>query len=215
MTESARGRLIVVSGVDGSGKTTLLADLARVLRARGHRVTSVAALKPGTPVPLGWLREISPAPLLRQQAELWTAGYFALVFQHNQDRVIAPALNRGDWVLADRWGLDHLANQTALGVDPGPWRPAIDHAIKPDVHYLIDVPAELAAERIARRGGDPGIGSGEDFLRRCTGLMRSAAVDPAFSPVRILDGTQSKARLLAAALTDLVLATTAPKGRPS
>ncbi len=205
MSTPGSGRLVAVSGVDGSGKSTLLAGLARVLREDGHAVTSVAALKPRVGAPLGWLAELSPEPEIRQQAELWTAGYFALVFQHNLACVVEPALKRGEWVLADRWALDHAANQTALGVDPGPWRPALHRARKPDAHYLIDVPAELAAARIARRGGDPGIGSGERFLRCCTDLMRTAAADPVFAPVTILDGALPESRLLATAVEGLGL----------
>jgi dTMP kinase len=194
------GRLVAVSGVDGSGKSTLLAGLAAVLREQGIAVTQVAALKPQEPVPLGWLDEL---PAVRAQAELWITGYFALAFRHNLATVVEPALDRGDWVLADRWGLDHVANQIALGSDPGPWRPALDTARRPDAHFLVDVPAAVAAARIAHRGADPGIGSGTAFLGRCTALMREVATDPAFAPVMVLDGTRPTADVLTAVVQEL------------
>lgn len=197
------GRLIAISGVDGSGKSTLLAGLATALRARGGTVTSLAALKPRIEPALGWLRDLPAGRRLRAQAELWMAGYFALVFQHNLAMVVEPALRRGDWVLADRWSLDHVANQAALDVDLTLWRPALEQARRPDAHYLIDVPSGLAARRIAQRGDPPGIGSGDRFLRRCATQMRSAATDPAFAPVTILDGTWPPAQLLAAVLDGL------------
>jgi dTMP kinase len=198
------GHLVAVSGVDGSGKSTLLRGLAAALSDRGHVVTSLAALKPAAPVPLTWLSEItSPVPALRDQAELWTAGYFALVFQHNLACRVEPALARGEWVLADRWSLDHLANQTALDVDVTPWLPSLHTARRPDAHFLIDVPPETAGERIARRGGPAGVGTGKRFLGRCADLMLSAAASPGFAPVRVLDGTLPEPAVLAAALAFL------------
>jgi dTMP kinase len=199
------GRLIAVSGVDGSGKSTLIAGLEKALLARGHKVTMLAALKPRVDSPAGWLAQLRPVPQVRQQAELLMAGFFALAFQDNQAHVVEPALDRGEWVLADRWGLDHVANQAALGIDPAPWRPALACVRRPDAHYLIDVPAQMAAARIASRGGDPGIGSGERFLRRCTERMRMAAADSDFAPVTILDGTLPRLEILSAVLDGLGL----------
>ncbi|WP_433475108.1 dTMP kinase [Spirillospora sp. CA-142024] len=200
------GRLVAVSGIDGSGKSTLLDGLAAVLRGRGHRVVTVAALKPAATSPLPWLKQIPVGPDSRGPVEQWIAGYFTLVLLDNAATVVRPALEAGAWVLADRWVLDHIANQGAFGVDLEPWRTLLPSVPRPDVHFLIDVPAGIAGERIARRSTDPGVGAGEAFLSRCARLMRSEASE---ATVTVLDGTAPPEDVLSAAVAALDLSTAA------
>lgn len=186
-----RGRLIAISGCDGSGKSTLVRALIIALEERGVPVLGVSPLKPDTGGTARWARTIPvPGPL----KEAWIAQYFALVLADNAQRTIRPALLAGTWVVADRWALDHLANQSALGVPPeviGPWLGALP---TPDTHLLIDVPVRVALDRIRSRSQDPGFGDGERFLARASEGMRTAGV------ATILDGTRTPGELLEAAL---------------
>jgi dTMP kinase len=209
MSAAERGRLIAVSGVDGSGKSTLVAGIARTLTARGISLISLAALKPPVSASLAWMRGLSGIPHLREQAEQWMAGYFALAFQYNLACVVEPALDRGEWVLADRWSLDHVANQAALGLETGSWLAGLHAARRPDVHYLIDVTPDVAAQRIASRGGAAdGVGTGELFIRRCARLMLRTAADPAFAPVCVLDGALGERQILDLAMVGIATVTT-------
>jgi dTMP kinase len=132
--------------------------------------------------------------------ELWIAQYFALVLVDNAQRVVRPALDAGTWVVADRWALDHLANQAALGVPEeaiGPW---LDGLPTPDSHLLIDVPTNTALARVNSRTRNPGFGNGSEFLSRTAAGMRAAAAAAGVSTV--LDGTRSTEELLTAALAE-------------
>ncbi|SEG94240.1 dTMP kinase [Actinacidiphila yanglinensis] len=191
----ARGGLIAVSGIDGSGKSTLVSGLVRRLAGRGRTVRSVAALKPRDRSPVDWASRI-PQPGDAQARERWIAGYFTLVLASNAAEVVAPALDRGEWVVADRWALDHVANQRSFGLGLEEWMTWLKALPQPDVHLLVDVPPKTAARRIAARGKDPGVGHGRDFLSRCRGHMRQLAEEGAFGPVTVLDGSVNEAALL-------------------
>lgn len=194
-----RGRLIAVSGCDGSGKSTLVRALRSALEECGIPVSALSPLKPETGGVARWASGVSVPAQLR---ETWIAQYFALVLADNA-RAVSHALDAGTWVVADRWALDHVANQAALGVPQEEIEPWLAGLPAPDVHLLIDVPVHVARARIRARGQDPGFGDGAGFLTRAADGMRAAAAGTA----TVLDGTASPAELLEAALAH-VLATT-------
>jgi dTMP kinase len=135
--------------------------------------------------------------------EHWIAGYFALVLLHHADAVVKPALRAGRWVVADRWALDHCANQQAFGVDMRPWLPLLNAVPRPDVHILLDLPVGTAERHIASRGRDPGVGSGATFLSRAAALMRACAEHPNGAGIVVMDATMPPQALLAHAVTAL------------
>ncbi|MGW7244227.1 dTMP kinase [Streptomyces sp. NPDC054804] len=191
------GRLIVVSGIDGSGKSTLVSGLTRRLAGRGRTVRSLAALKPRDTSPVAWALQI-PSECDEEARERWIAGYFTLVLAANAAEVVTPALNRGEWVIADRWALDHVANQRSFGIELDEWTAWLKALPQPDSHLLVDVPAELAAGRIAARGKEPGVGRGHDFLTRCRSHMRALA-EEGTCPATVLDGSADEKAVLDAA----------------
>lgn len=98
---SARGRFIALEGGEGVGKSTQLRLLAEALRARGKGV--VTTREPGgTPG-----AEAIRAMLLDTAGDGWGPRAEALLFAaaraDHVDKVIRPALDRGDWVLTDRY----------------------------------------------------------------------------------------------------------------
>lgn len=110
------GTFLSFEGVEGCGKTTQLALLAEVLKARGEEV--VRTREPGG-TPLGEkIRELllNPAFHPTPWAELFLleAARAQLVAE-----VIRPALERGAWVLADRFADSSLAYQA--GARGLPW----------------------------------------------------------------------------------------------
>ena len=113
----ARGRLITVEGLDGAGKTTLVARLARALDERGQPVFVLR--EPGGVDVSERIRALVTDPELsvagRAEALLFAAARAQLV-----EEELLPLLERGDWVLLDRFVDSSLAYQGAgrgLGVD--------------------------------------------------------------------------------------------------
>lgn len=142
-----------LEGVDGSGKTTQLALLAGRLRQSGREVVTVRE-PGGTPVS-DRIRSLilSPENHIVPAAELllFSAARAQLVAQ-----VIAPALEAGKVVLADRFGWSTLAYQGfGRGMDPGPIRELFRIAcgdIWPLHSFLLDLPVSSMRDRLAGGG---------------------------------------------------------------
>ena len=143
------GRFITFEGIDGAGKSTHIEPLAARLRARGRRV--VCTREPGgTP-----LAEQLRALLLHEQMD--GVAETLLVFAARRDhleRVIAPALGRGETVLCDRFTDATFAYQGAgRGQDEAMLRDLerwVHGGLQPDLTLWFDVDPAIAAARRAK-----------------------------------------------------------------
>lgn len=146
--EPAGLRFIAFGGADGAGKTTQARLLAAHLRALGRRVVEVR--EPGGTQAGETVRTLllaSDAPLgARAEALLFAAARAQLV-----DDVIAPALARGETVVADRYVGSSLVYQgvvRGVGADAVRMINAIGTGgLQPDATVLLAVSAEQAAAR--------------------------------------------------------------------
>ena len=95
------GRFITLEGGEGVGKSTQLARLAEALRRQGKTV--VTTREPGGTPGAEAIRDL----LMTGGTDRWSAPVEALLFAaaraDHVERVIRPALDRGDWVLCDRF----------------------------------------------------------------------------------------------------------------
>ena len=87
------------------------------------------------------------------EAVLFSAGR-----DHHVNESIRPALERGDWVLCDRFSDSTAAYQGAGGgVKPGVVRAleriAVDRTT-PDMTIILDLPPEVGLKRAAERNGE-------------------------------------------------------------
>jgi dTMP kinase len=143
------GKLIVLEGIDGSGTTTQARLLCEWLSGRGIAVHLTREPSDG---PVGLLiREIlhgAHAPVAGDTMAL----LFAADRVDHLAREILPALQRGTHVVTDRYYHSSLAYQ-AIEADRG-WVEELNRrARRPDVTFLLDLPAEEAERRRAVRGG--------------------------------------------------------------
>ena len=114
----ARGRFISLEGGEGVGKSTQLAALADALAGRGLRV--IVTREPGGSPGAEAIRKL----LLEGDDTRWNARAEALLFaaarSDHIDKTILPAIERGEWVLSDRFLDSSLAYQGeagGLGID--------------------------------------------------------------------------------------------------
>ena len=145
-----RGLFVVFEGGDGAGKSTQVQLLARWLEERA--VPHVVTREPGG-TPLGArLREVllhtDDGPSPRAEALLFAADR-----AHHVERLVRPALERGEWVVSDRYVDSSIAYQGGgRGLDADAIadlsRWATDELV-PDLTALLDVPVDVGA---ARRG---------------------------------------------------------------
>ncbi len=139
-------------GGDGTGKTTQAELLAGWLRGNGHDV--LACRDPGS-TPLGeavrklLLDRHDLAIHRRSEMLLYMAARAQMV-----EEVIRPALEQGKTVVSDRYLLANVVYQgRAGGLDVGVlWEVGriATGGLMPDLTIVLDVPAELAAARLAR-----------------------------------------------------------------
>ena len=114
----ARGRFISLEGGEGVGKSTQLAALAEALTGRGLKVT--VTREPGGSPGAEAIRKL----LLEGDDTRWNSRAEALLFaaarSDHIDKTILPAIERGEWVLSDRFLDSSLAYQGeagGLGID--------------------------------------------------------------------------------------------------
>jgi len=127
-------------------------------------------------------------------------------------RVIRPALEAGDVVIADRYNLSTMAYQVAGGGLPFD---EVEQAIRlatgglvPDVTLVLDIPVEVGRERqrAARKVQDRFERQDDAFHRRVLEAYRHAQ-GPGVVHV---DATQSKKAVLDAAWKEVLAATALP-----
>jgi dTMP kinase len=143
----SKARFITFEGVDGAGKSTGLEWFVAALRQRG--IDLLVTREPGG-TPLGeQLREI----LLHQpmHAETEAMLMFAARREH-VEQVIHPALQRGTWVISDRFSDASFAYQGGgRGVPLAKLEQLeqwVHGDLQPDLTLLFDIPIEVARQRL-------------------------------------------------------------------
>ena len=141
------GRFITLEGIDGAGKSTHAAFVARHIRTRGRNV--VATREPGGTALGATLRLLLLNESMTRDTEALLM--FAARREH-LDLVIRPALERGDWVVCDRFTDATYAYQGGGHGMPAPRIHALEewtHAdCHPDLTLLFDVPAGVSRARL-------------------------------------------------------------------
>jgi dTMP kinase len=144
-----KAKFITFEGVDGAGKSTHLTWFAETLRKRGNEVL-VTREPGGTPVGES-LRDI----LLNQtmHAETEALLMFAARLEHIE-QVIKPALQRGIWVVSDRFSDASFAYQGGgRGVSVAKLEQLecwVHENFQPDLTLLFDLPVEVARQRLSK-----------------------------------------------------------------
>jgi dTMP kinase len=203
---NASTRFITLEGIEGAGKSTLARALEDALRERG--------------LPVLMTREPGGSPLAEQLRGLLLARgteaitptaetllMFAARSLHIEG-TIRPALERGSWVICDRYtdatrayqgagrGVDAgLIEQLAQAVHPGFW---------PQRTLVLDLPVAVGLARArARRGaGDRFEDEDQRFFERVRVRYRElAAAEP--QRVRLIDASAAPEMVAASALDAL------------
>ena len=147
------GRFITLEGGEGAGKSTQLKRLADAIRSRGHEV--VETREPGGSPGAEAIRAL----LLQGEEDRWSPGAEALLFAaaraDHVAKTIRPALERGAFVLCDRFIDSSLAYQgraAGLGMEAiRSLHQVGSNGFLPDRTLLLSLSAEDAASRAVER----------------------------------------------------------------
>jgi len=160
---------IVFEGIDGTGKSTQVQLLADALRAKGHEVITS---KEPTDGPHGTrLRNSADSGRLSPQEEL---DLFHRDRRHHVETLIKPALARGAVVILDRYYFSTMAYQGVRGFDPLEIRASNEKfAPVPDHVIILEVPIEVALDRIGIRDGAANEFEQRESLEKCHAIFSS------------------------------------------
>lgn len=199
------GALVVFEGAEGVGKTTQMRRLVACLTALG--VPHLAVREPGGTAVGDEIRRLlldsthGVAP--RTEALLFMASRAQLV-----DEIVRPAIERGTFVIADRFFLSTYAYQVVgRGLEESEVRQANRFAsdgVTPALTVLLDLPPGEGLDRAAARGGvDRMERSGGDFHTRVALAFREFAspawqqAHPECGPIALVDASGSEEEVAA------------------
>jgi dTMP kinase len=200
-----RGRLITIEGLDGAGKTTLALALHRALTRRGLDVRLLR--EPGGVGAAERVRALVRDPELnilpRAEALLYAAARAQLV-----EEAVEPLLERGVWVLLDRFTDSSLAYQGGgreLGIEGvREINEFSTRGLMPDRTLLLIVDPTVGKARSSGRAEPLDRVEREQeefFARTASAYLELWARD--MDRIRKIDATQPPDRVLAAALDEL------------
>jgi dTMP kinase len=148
-----RGRFISLEGIEGAGKSTVARRVCEWLGRQGIRATLTR--EPGGTALAERVRQIV---LERGEERLPAATETLLMFAArgiHVENLIRPALERGEWIVCDRFTDATQAYQGGgRGVDAA-WIESlasqVQAGLRPDCTLLLDLPVPLGLERARSR----------------------------------------------------------------
>jgi dTMP kinase len=206
-----RGTFITFEGGEGVGKSTQIALVAEDLRARG--LTVVMTREPGGTAGAEAIREL----LMTGSEDRWNAATEALLFAaaraDHVAKLIHPALERGDWVLCDRFIDSTRAYQGGAGgmsdADIMALHEVGSGGLLPLRTLLLEIPVEEGKFRADKRsaGAVDRMGAKSDayYTRVAERFRALAGAEPErFRRIDASDTVQAVTARLIAALDDLL-----------
>ena len=147
----SRGCFITLEGGEGTGKSTQAARLTQRLRGNGLEV--VATREPGGSPGAEEVRALLVSGAVDRWSPIAETLLLYAARADHLERVIRPALDRGAWVVCDRFADSTRAYQQ--GAAPS-LLSALEKEVvdgdRPDLTLVFDLPAEDGLARAAARG---------------------------------------------------------------
>lgn len=203
-----KGRFIVIEGLEGAGKSTAIQTVANFLKHRlresSHQL--VQTREPGGTPMAEEIRNLVKAP--RHETVSSTTELLLMYAARAQllENVIRPALQRGDWVLADRHDLSSRAYQgggrqiSDSMIDP--IRQVVLNGLVPDLTLYLDIDPVIGLARASARGDLDRIEQEQlAFFQRTR--QRYLAIAAQDSSIVVIDASQPLAQVQQALMNAL------------
>lgn len=134
---------ITIEGIDGTGKTTVITKIQKYLEDHGKSVWVTSEPTEGQ---FGRILRERLKESFKEDAKVIDALIFATDRVDHQKEITAH-LEKGEWVLSDRYKDSSIAYQTAQGLE-WEWVETINtHSIDPDLTILLDMEAKESLKR--------------------------------------------------------------------
>jgi dTMP kinase len=149
------GRFITFEGGEGTGKSNHSAMVAERLNALGIPVKQTR--EPGGSPGAEIIRNVLLSGAAKKFGPDAEAILFAAARDDHLNLLIRPALERGQWVVCDRFIDSTRVYQGIVGHVPPPVIRALERIVVddtvPDLTFVLDVPAEVGLRRAQERRG--------------------------------------------------------------
>jgi dTMP kinase len=151
MVTMKKGMFVAFEGIDGSGTTTQSAILARNIRELSPRNSVLVTPEPWESERIHEILKVANSPYSKG-SEL--AKLFVGDRVNHSRRLIKPCLEKGVFVLGNRYRMSTDAYQSAQGLDLDELMELQrDHGVlTPDITFFIDVNRDFAMDRVSSRG---------------------------------------------------------------
>lgn len=180
------GKFIVFEGLDGSGQSTQAALLKEYLEKKGREV--LLTKEPTKESEAGKkIREvvveksISVSPQELQQL-------FTVDRAEHLEKMVIPALQKGIWVISDRYFFSTFAYGTSHGVDLEWLIEQNSKFLLPDMTFLLKVSPAVCVERIQTRGKGVTLFEEQEKLERIWKVYET--FPKRFENIHVINGEQ-------------------------
>ena len=149
-----QAQFITVEGVEGVGKSTNIAAIEALLQERG--IEYVKTREPGGTEIAERIRALLLDPKAESMAEMTELLLVFAARAEHLEKLIKPALARGEWVLCDRFTDATFAYQgggRGLSTDTiSHLQSLVQGTVRPDLTVILDLDPEIGLKRARERG---------------------------------------------------------------
>ena len=168
-----KGKFIVIEGIDGSGKTTQINQLSKWFKETNlipeNNQLIVTREPGGTQLGQSIRSLLLDTSIEKSPDSITELLLYAADRAQHVNEIIRPSLNKGDWVISDRFCGSTLAYQgygRKLDIKLIKDLETIaTQGISPDITFLLDIPVEESIKRRISRSDDRIEKEGTDFLK--------------------------------------------------
>jgi len=167
-----KGKFIVIEGIDGSGKTTQINQLSKWLNGSDlipkNNQLVITREPGGTQLGKSIRSLLLDTSIEKSPDSITELLLYAADRAQHVNEIIRPSLNKGDWVISDRFCGSTLAYQgygRKLNIKLIKNLENIaTQGISPDITFLLDIPVEESIKRRKSRKEDRIEKEGREFL---------------------------------------------------
>ncbi len=186
-----KGVFIVVEGIDGSGKGYAMMRLQEYIMGKSKKYDHVLLTRnPTNSLDGQKLREILATQSDSQSGARQCMELFIKDRTQHMENHVKPALDRGYVVLCDRYKYSTMAFQSAQGISVEELINAQSHLPTPDLVLLLDLPVEIASQRMSNRDGKEKFENKEFSEKVRKNYLHLAQTLP--DPIVVIDASKSK-----------------------
>ena len=177
---------VAFEGIDASGKGTQIKRLEEYLKSIGEKVWTTAEPTDG---PIGnMIKEIQKGNLISEPDEFTMLSlYVADRAEHQKE--ICNHISKNYWVLCDRYMYSSEAYQDIKDRYIQAWQLNEDF-FKPNITIVLDIPEDVAIERIQKRGKPVEIFEKKEFLAKVRSKYKNLYYNN--SGIYLVDGTKTE-----------------------